>query len=98
MSESSVRNFVKSYSAFSSQLKQEIGRYAAQCGVEATQKLYTVKLGRPISLNLILKFRRLYLGITAAAGPPTARSVSSFRYLVIKVIIFNFYMLRNFSI
>lgn len=46
-------------------MKEEIGRYAAQCGIEATQKLYSTRLNKTISVGLIRKFRRMYLGITA---------------------------------
>ena len=64
VSYSSVRNFVHSHNSFSPQLKEEIGRYAAQCGIDATQKLYATKLSRPLSVALIRKFRRMYLRVT----------------------------------
>lgn len=61
VSYSSVRNFVQAHQAFTSQMKEEIGRYATECGVDAAQKHYTAKLNKSISTALIRKFRRMYL-------------------------------------
>ena len=66
VSYSSVRNFVQAHHAFSSQLKLEIGRYAAECGIDAAQKFYTTKLNKSISTALIRKFRRMYLRMSPA--------------------------------
>ena len=67
VSYSSVRNFVQAHHAFSSQVKLEIGRYAAECGIDAAQKHYTTKLNKSISTALIRKFRRIYLRMTPAS-------------------------------
>ena len=41
-------------------LREEIGRYAAQHGVEATVQVYTEKLLVPVKASTVRKFRRLF--------------------------------------
>lgn len=62
-----MRNFVQAHHAFSSQTKAEIGRYAAECGIDAAKNLYASKLNKSISTALVRKFRRMYLRITPAS-------------------------------
>ena len=47
-------------------LREEIGRYAAQHGVEATVQVYTEKLLVPVKASTVRKFRRLFGDLPAA--------------------------------
>ena len=73
MSYSSVRNFVQAHQAFTPQMKEEMGRYAAECGVDAAQKHYVAKLNKPVSTALIRKFRRMYLRMVPTSQPLSNR-------------------------
>jgi hypothetical protein len=68
VSYSSVRNFVQGHYVFPSQTKLEIGRYAAECGIENAQKFYSAKLNKTISESMIKRFRRIYYRTTPAGG------------------------------
>lgn len=73
VSYSTVRNFVQAFQSFTTQMKEEIGRYAAECGIEAAQKHYSAKLNKTISAALVRKFRRMYHRMMLVSQSPSHR-------------------------
>lgn len=61
VSESTIRNLVKIYKAFTPALKDKIGRFAVNCGVEAASTTFSHLLKRDVSQFLVQKFRTIYL-------------------------------------
>jgi hypothetical protein len=61
VSESTVRNIVKLYRAFTPGLKEEIGRFGARCGVEMACSHFTERLGQEVRHGLVKKFKKLFL-------------------------------------
>jgi len=61
VSESTVRNIVKLYRAFTPGLKEEIGRFAVRCGVEMACSHFTEQLGQEVRRGLVRKFKKLFL-------------------------------------
>ncbi|KAJ4442037.1 hypothetical protein ANN_11903 [Periplaneta americana] len=61
VSESTVRNIVKLYRAFTPGLKEEIGRFAVRFGVEMACSHFTERLGQQVRRGLVRKFKKLYL-------------------------------------
>ena len=55
-----VGNMGKPGKIYNQPLREEIGRYAAQHGVEATVQVYTEKLLVPVKASTVRKFRRLF--------------------------------------
>ena len=51
LSESTIRNFVKAYQLFSTELKEEIGKHAYQFGIEASLHLYKPKMPSGVDLR-----------------------------------------------
>lgn len=61
VSESTVRNIVKLYRAFTPGLKEEIGRFAVDRGVDLACSHFTEQLGQDVRRGLVCKFKKLFL-------------------------------------
>jgi len=61
VSESTVRNIVKLYRAFTPGLKEEIGRFAVDCGVDMACSHFSQQLGQEVRRGLVCKFKKLFL-------------------------------------
>ncbi|XP_054285183.1 uncharacterized protein LOC129001769 [Macrosteles quadrilineatus] len=61
VNESTIRNLVKIYSAFTPSAIDEIGRFAVNYGVEPAAKFFSERLKRDISQGHVRKFKATYL-------------------------------------
>lgn len=63
LSESTIRNFVKAFQLFSQELKQEMGKYAYQFGIEACHRVYKEKMPQGVELlrATIKRFKELFI-------------------------------------
>lgn len=60
VSESTIRNILKSHSLFSSSMKEEIAKYAINHGVDRAAAHFSEKFNRNISEHIVRKFKVLY--------------------------------------
>ena len=61
VSESTIRNFIKTYKKFTLEVKEEIGKFAFQYGIDEASKHYSEKLGYEVRKGLVRKFKKNYL-------------------------------------
>ena len=63
ISESTIRNFVKTHQLFSHELKEDIGKFAYQFGVEACYRLYQDKMPEGVELQkaMVKRMKELFL-------------------------------------
>ena len=63
ISESTIRNFVKTHQLFSPELKEDIGKFAYQFGVEACYRLYQDKMPEGVELQkaTVKRLKELFL-------------------------------------
>ncbi|KAG0728467.1 Cytosolic Fe-S cluster assembly factor NUBP2 [Chionoecetes opilio] len=61
VSESTIRNFIKTYKKFTIEVKEEIGKFAFQYGLDEASKHYSDKLGYEVRKGLVRKFKKNYL-------------------------------------
>ncbi|KAF6215658.1 hypothetical protein GE061_010414 [Apolygus lucorum] len=61
VSDSTIRNIVKSHSQFTPSLKEEIGKYAVDFGVDQAATHFSERLNKIISVRMVRRFKTLYL-------------------------------------
>ncbi|KAK3890716.1 hypothetical protein Pcinc_005351 [Petrolisthes cinctipes] len=61
VSESTIRNFIKTYKSYTPEVKEEIGKFAFQYGIDHACRHFTEKLGHEVRKGLIRKFKKTYL-------------------------------------
>lgn len=61
VSESTIRNFIKTYKNFTIEVKEEIGKFAFQYGIDEASKHFSEKLGYEVRKGLVRKFKKNYL-------------------------------------
>lgn len=61
VSESTIRNFIKTFKNYTPDVKEEIGKYAFQYGVDVAARHFSEKLGHEVRKGLIRKFKKIYL-------------------------------------
>nr|XP_045597315.1 uncharacterized protein LOC123757584 isoform X1 [Procambarus clarkii] len=61
VSESTIRNFIKTYKSYTPEVKEEIGKFAFQYGIDGASRHFSEKLGHEVRKGLIRKFKKNYL-------------------------------------
>ncbi|XP_069950237.1 uncharacterized protein [Cherax quadricarinatus] len=61
VSESTIRNFIKTYKSYTPEVKEEIGKFAFQYGIDGASSHFSDKLGHEVRKGLIRKFKKNYL-------------------------------------
>lgn len=61
VSESTIRNFIKTYKSYTAEVKEEIGNFAFQFGIDGASKHFSLKLGHEVRKGLVRKFKKIYL-------------------------------------
>lgn len=61
VSESTIRNFIKTYKSYTPEVKEEIGKFAFQYGVEGASRHFSEKLGHEVRKGIVRKFKKNYL-------------------------------------
>ncbi|KAG7174196.1 hypothetical protein Hamer_G003099 [Homarus americanus] len=61
VSESTIRNFIKTYKSYTPEVKEEIGKFAFHYGIDGASRHFSEKLGHEVRKGLIRKFKKNYL-------------------------------------
>ncbi|XP_068241681.1 uncharacterized protein [Palaemon carinicauda] len=61
VSESTIRNFIKTYKSYTVDIKEEIGKYAFQFGIDVAARHFSEKLGHEVRKGLVRKFKKNYI-------------------------------------
>uniref|UniRef100_A0A0A9XZG8 Gypsy retrotransposon integrase-like protein 1 n=1 Tax=Lygus hesperus TaxID=30085 RepID=A0A0A9XZG8_LYGHE len=64
VSDSTIRNIVKSHSQFTPSLKEEIGKYAVDFGIDQAASHFSERMNKSISVRMVRRFKTLYLNKT----------------------------------